>query len=794
MGLLHKGLALILIQLSFWAMAQNGTLTGRITDNLTKEALIGVNITLEDKSGTTTDVDGNYNLPVSPGKHTVTLSYVGYKDVLQELEVKAGEEFQIDFFMDQDAKNILGDELVVTGSLFQRKASEEVISIEVIKPKLIANTQGTRIDETLRRVSGLNVADGQANIRSGSGWAYGVGSRVMVVLDGMSVLSPDRGDVKWSMLPIETVGQIEVLKGASSVLYGSSAMNGTINLQTMVPLKKPVTRFTAFQSFITPPKRKTTQWWDFPLMSYGTTFARAHKVTDHFEYVVGGNFFLQNQHYDDGYEFSSRINFRTKWTAKNNPNMKWGLAGIWMYNRETEFFYWQNDTTGALKAGELNDFNNLRISIDPYFVTYDKKGNKHDLKTRIWYNRPDFDTKTLLQTVDYQFTHTWEKIGLSWIVGTNNQLLWINVPDFVGTANKIGNLWAVFTQMDKTFKDKVTMSAGIRWEVYKYDINSGVTLPSSRFGINWHAGKNSYLRFNIGQAFRFPSFAERFVSTDLGTTETQVPSDTCACACNCYEIRKSSTLGIVANLNLKPEYGWTSEIGFQQKLGNKPNSKYRGLLDFALFWQEYRDLAEFTITGDDTTIDAFIKLQAQNISNARIAGMDFSIKNDITWKKHYINVSAGYTYSLPIEVDENFGFGLDKIGPYLKTLFRYMVRPIGGDTASYVLKYRNRHLITLDFEYTFDNKLTLGVDTRYYSNTENFDKLFLLLPGSNYASYYERLPKKGNWVVNARAFYTIKQKHTLGFMVKNMFNREYWLRVGRLESPRSVTFQYRLEI
>jgi outer membrane receptor for ferric coprogen and ferric-rhodotorulic acid len=121
-----------------------------------------------------------------------------------------------------------------------------------------------------------------------------------------------------------------------------------------------------------------------------------------------------------------------------------------------------------------------------------------------------------------------------------------------------------------------------------------------------------------------------------------------------------------------------------------------------------------------------------------------------------------------------------------------MFKPIGGDTASYVLKYRNRHLATIDFEYTYKDQFSVGVDARYYSNIENFDKLFLAIPGTNYESYYKRLPKKGNWVVNARTFYTVKQKHTFGLIVENLFNRGYWLRVGRLESPRSVTFQYRL--
>lgn len=46
-----------------------------------------------------------------------------------------------------------------------------------MKPKQLATSNILRIDDIARRVSGLNVADGQANIRAGSGWSYGVGSR-----------------------------------------------------------------------------------------------------------------------------------------------------------------------------------------------------------------------------------------------------------------------------------------------------------------------------------------------------------------------------------------------------------------------------------------------------------------------------------------------------------------------------------------------------------------------------------------------------------------------------------------
>lgn len=806
---------LSLLFLTFFnsATAQNAIIKGKIIDNITSEGLIGVNVTGTNGISAISDLNGDYEIKLESGKYQITFSYVGYTDIIKDIILQENDELTLNISMEEEARNVLGDELVITGSMFQKKASEEIISIEVIQPKLIQNTNVTRIDEALRRVSGINVVDGQANIRSGSGWAYGVGSRVAVILDGQTILSPDRGDAKWSLLPIETVGQIEVLKGASSVLYGSSAMNGTIHLQTMVPTKKPFMRFSTFVNFIAPPKRKETKWWDFPLTTTGANFVRAHKVSNHFEYVVGGGFYYQNLYFENATEYMARITFRTKWISKKNEKLSWGIAGSVMNNKESEFFYWQNRFDGVFKGSATNDFTNIRITIDPFVTIFDKKGNKHEILTRTYFNRPSFDTRTILENIDYRFTKQWQEKELTLIAGANEQFLWVNVPAFLGESNKVANLFAGYMQVDKKYK-KLTLSSGVRFETFAFQKKAGVTgaqfrdsngklkfyLPGQwRAGLNYQVTKKASIRFNIGQAYRFPSFAERYVNEKLGNSDIHytindytTSNDTVFVTVRDSAISRA-TLAILPNPDLVPEYGWTSEFGYQQKMSSK-NNIYHGLFDVAFFWQQYKNLVDFNVNLSDTTANAIIKLRAENISNARIAGLDMSFKHQIDYKKHAVNITTGYTYSLPIEVDKYLGYNLNKIGPYFGAFFKYMFKPIGGDTASYVLKYRNRHLLTLDFEYTYDNKLTIGLDARYYSNQENFDKLFLAIPNTGYEEYYNNIPKTGNWVVNARMFYTLKKKHTFGFMVKNLLNKEYWLRVGKLESPMNFTLQYRLEL
>ena len=100
---------------------------------------------------------------------------------------------------------------------------------------LLLGENTTDIQTAMEQVPGVNITDGQANIRGGSGWSYGAGSRVLVMVDDMPLISGDAGQVQWKLIATENINQVEVIKGASSALYGSSALNGVINIRTAFP-------------------------------------------------------------------------------------------------------------------------------------------------------------------------------------------------------------------------------------------------------------------------------------------------------------------------------------------------------------------------------------------------------------------------------------------------------------------------------------------------------------------------------------------------------------------------------
>jgi outer membrane receptor protein involved in Fe transport len=72
--------------------------------------------------------------------------------------------------------------------------------------------------------------------------------------------------------------QVEVLKGASSALFGSSALNGVINMRTKMPGEKPVTQITTFAGMYDTPKNEYMRWWGEERFTSGVNFSHRRKI------------------------------------------------------------------------------------------------------------------------------------------------------------------------------------------------------------------------------------------------------------------------------------------------------------------------------------------------------------------------------------------------------------------------------------------------------------------------------------------------------------------------------------
>ena len=182
-------------------------------------------------NGTTTDfMDGKYSLSIAAASYQLNCSYMGYAPFSKQITVVNGKTLTLNINMSEEV-NVLKI-VTKTASRFEQSVGKSSISIDVVKPDLVDNTNATKVDEVVDKVPGVTVVDGQANIRGGSGFSYGAGSRVLLLVDDLPLLTGDAGQPNWRDIPVENISQIEVVKGAASALYGSSALNGIINSLT----------------------------------------------------------------------------------------------------------------------------------------------------------------------------------------------------------------------------------------------------------------------------------------------------------------------------------------------------------------------------------------------------------------------------------------------------------------------------------------------------------------------------------------------------------------------------------
>ncbi len=272
-------------------------LTGTVTSENGNEPLPGVSVVSDDTSGTFTDSLGRYTLTLSPGNHAIEFRMISFNTEKRNITLNQNETTVLNIVLKGNAKEL--GVVVISAGKFEQRVEDVTVSMEVLKPELIEKRNSTAMDEAVDYIPGVNIIDGQANIRGGSGWSYGAGSRVQVLVDDLPQLSADANDAKWNFYPVENLEQIEVIKGASSVLFGSSALNGVINIRTAYPRDTPLTKincFTGFydKAFITTNNVKYSLNFHNGLTFFnGLYFFHSRKIK-RLDVVAGGNFLNDN--------------------------------------------------------------------------------------------------------------------------------------------------------------------------------------------------------------------------------------------------------------------------------------------------------------------------------------------------------------------------------------------------------------------------------------------------------------------------------------------------------------------
>lgn len=387
---------LVLVFISPVLLAE--TLTGIITDAFTREPLIGVTIlNTDNNSGTVTDFDGMYSLEVTTLPAHIKFSYVGY-----QTEEKVFKTIPAEYNMVMQADNEVLDEVVVTAGRFEQRMTDVTVSIEVVKPQALRSQAPTDLSSTLQTLPGVEVIDKQPSIRGGGGWTYSVGSRCQVLMDGMTILNPKTGEINWNNVPLENVAQVEVVKGASSVLYGSSALNGVINVRTQRPGTDPETKISGYVGVYDNYKNYSYTGARLPLY-YGAEASHSRRVGD-FDFSAAISGFkdegFRQQSFNDRARLGGNMTYHKPMPEGKYMNMGFNLN--YVANQYGDFFIWRSPKD-PIHPSPLTNMGRKEhnFNIDPFF-NYDDvdKGISHKLRTRFYVTADNITTPSATLTTE----------------------------------------------------------------------------------------------------------------------------------------------------------------------------------------------------------------------------------------------------------------------------------------------------------------------------------------------------------------------------------------------------------
>lgn len=206
--------------------AQDISINGRVVDKSTNSPLPGVSVFIAELNrGVVTDLDGNFRLTELPDRNiTLKFSFVGYSTIIQS--IKAGSNRAVVIQLEEAFTNI--DEVVVSGAHVMSKESSP-INIEKINRTEILKMPSPSLMTAIARTPGVS------EISLGPGISKPVirglsFSRVLSLYQGARFENQQWGADHGLGLTETGIGDIELIKGPASLIYGSGAMAGVVNL------------------------------------------------------------------------------------------------------------------------------------------------------------------------------------------------------------------------------------------------------------------------------------------------------------------------------------------------------------------------------------------------------------------------------------------------------------------------------------------------------------------------------------------------------------------------------------
>jgi iron complex outermembrane receptor protein len=587
-------------------IAQTYSISGTITD-LKLKPIQGVNVViLNTNIGAASDHNGNYRISdLKTGIYTIEFSAIGYQKFIKENVTIQNQSIILNIELKESV--ILSEEVLVTAGKYEQKKSELPVSAEVISGKEFIERNFSNLADAVRFVPGVTMTEDQISIRGSSGYSRGTGSRALLAIDGLPFYTGDTGEIVWEMIPVLEIKRVEIIKGAASSLYGSSAIGGVVNCLTRDISEKPLTILNGFYGFFDKPYYSEWNWSGKRRPFNGLTLSHSNTIGN-----LGFNVSftrLEESSYRKDDDFKKYIGF-IKTVYNFSPAASVTFLANTFNKRAGQFLYWK-DSRNALVVPEKNM--NDRIETNRYLFGLMFKNLINDkyllnIKTSYYRNyfkdneiTPNESASNLYRGEVQLNTNITSSIVLTG--GVEGNYSKVNSSLF-GNPEAVG--FGIYTVADISFSFPLITSIGIRYDYSRLDSLKASGSVSPKLGFNYKIFNNLVLRSSLGIGFRAPALSEAFTSIS------------------------TSGITIKPNPNIKSEHNMTIESGLNYSPFNQLS------LDIAAFYNEYYDMIEPGIDPTDG------KVVFTNLVRARIQGFEASASVSIL--PDQLTLIFNYTY------------------------------------------------------------------------------------------------------------------------------------------------------
>lgn len=611
-------------------------ITGTVFDN-NDEALPGVTVMLKEHKNivTSTDLNGYYtlSLPDNNKEYTVEASLIGYSR--QDRKIKQNQSASIDFHLQE--KNVDLDMVVVTGTRTPKLLKNSPIITKVITESDIKKVDATHIGELLvGELPGIEFSYSMSQQVSLNMQGFG-GNSVLFLVDGERLAGETMDNIDYSRLNLDNVERVEIIKGAASTLYGSSAIGGVVNIIS----KEPSEPWTANinSRFAAHNEQRHGGSISFKAGRLGSMTNVQRTSVDSYS--------MKNDGAYDGVLGNRTWNIKERLQYSINDQLKiTGRAGY--YYKERDYQPTSKDRyrdfNGGLKGYyAVNADNNIELAYS--FDQYDKSDYLVQSKSDVR------DYSNVQHIVRGMYSHSFDTKN-SLIIGGDYMRDYLMSYQFKDNGSYRQYVADAFAQLDLKPLDKFSLITGLRYDYFSENSSKNFTTSIATM---YKIG-NCSLRGSYAGGFRAPTLKEMYMSFDMASIFMIYGNP---------DLKPESSQNLSLSAEYTNSYYNLSVTGYYNQVEDRITTAWSQELK----GQQYVNIDDITISGADVNASAKfpcgigarlsyvythedIKKGQPQVSSTRPHTATARLEYGKSWKNYRFNLMLSGRFLSSVNTDE----------------------------------------------------------------------------------------------------------------------------------------------